>query len=275
MNSSIFRTATACVAIFGGGAGAAFAQEAEAVNNGTNPTLLTTQAVIQYQYNQINSNLNTGLLELQYTKPIGDGRKALRFTLPGSDSPFNAQPQLGDAAAASALDSRVGDEFRLGDISVTYVDVFHLTPENGAAFSLELFLDTATTNSAGYGQFAAEASVFYANFLDNGAIFAPALVHTFGLEGGNDQGVDVNVTTLDFYYVPKLANSKYFMTFDPAIIHDWESDDTFGSLQVTFGIMTGGAFGGNSQVFIKPGIMFGGDAPADWSLQVGYKVLDF
>lgn len=34
------------------------------INNGTNPTLLTTQMGVQYQYNEINPPLNTGLLEL-------------------------------------------------------------------------------------------------------------------------------------------------------------------------------------------------------------------
>lgn len=231
----------------------------EDINNGTNPTLLTTQMGVQYQYNEINPALNTGLLELFYTKPIGDGSKAFRFNLPFSDSPLNAP----------------GNDLRLGDISVTYIDVFHLTKKNGAAFTAELFLDTAETAASGYGQFAMETSLFYAWFLNNGSIFAPAWVQTFGLEGGNSTGQGVNTTTVDFYYVPKLANPKYFMTLDPAVIHDWEADETFGSLQVTFGMMTGKMFGGDSQIFVKPGVLFGGNKPADWSVQVGYKVLNF
>jgi hypothetical protein len=235
--------------------GTAAANE-EAINNGTNPTLLTTQAVVQFQYNEIDSNLDSDLLEFQYTQPIGDGNKAFRFTVPFANSPFD-----------SAMD--------VGDISITFVDVFYLTEQNGAAYTAELFLDTANRSDNGYGQFALETSVFYAFFLKNGGIFAPAWVQTFGLEGGSSSGAKLNQTTFDFYYVPKLANPKYFMTFDPAIIHDWESDDTFGSLQVTMGMLTGRLFGGDSQVFIKPGVLFGGDAPADWSLQVGFKVLNF
>ncbi len=237
------------------------------INNGTNPTLLTTQFGLQYQFNQINSDLNTGLFEAFYTQPFGEGgKRAFRITVPGSDSPFNANPIFG---------GKPGVEFTLGDISVTYIDVFHLTEKNGAAFTFELFLDTAETEAAGYGQFAGETSAFYAWFLNNGAIFAPAWVQTFGLEGGNDQGQNVNTTTIDFYYVPKLKNPRFYLTFDPAIIHDWETDATFGSLQVTAGMLTGKAFGGDGQVFIKPGILFGGDRPAEWSVQVGYKVLNF
>lgn len=231
-------------------------QKVEEINNGTNPTLLTTQAGIQYQFNQITDDLDSGLWEAFYTQPFGDGSKALRFTLPYANSP---------------LDS--GYDF--GDFSVTYIDVFYLTEKNGAAFTAEFFLDTASRDDTGYGQYAIETSLFYSWFLDNGGIFAPAWVQTFGLEGGNDAGNKLNTTTVDFYYVPKLANPKYYLTFDPAVIHDWEADRTFGSLQVTAGMLTGRAFGGDSQIFIKPGVLFGADAPADWSVQVGFKVLNF
>jgi len=228
----------------------------EAINNGTNPTLLTTKAGVQFQYNDINRNLDSDLLEFFYSQPIGDGSKAFEFTLPFANSPYD-----------STMD--------IGDISLKFTDVFYLTKQNGAAYVAELFLDTASRDDNGYGQFALETSLFYTYFLENGAIFAPAWVQTFGLEGGNDAGQKLNQTTFDFYYVPKLANPKYFMTYDPAIIHDWETDDTFGSLQITFGMLTGPLFGGDSQVFIKPGVLFGGDAPGDWSVQVGFKVLNF
>ena len=228
----------------------------EAINNGTNPTLLTTKAGVQLQYNEINSNLDSDLLEFLYSQPIGDGSKAIEFTLPFANSPFD-----------STMD--------IGDISLKFTDVFYLTKQNGAAYTAELFLDTASRDDNSYGQIALETSLFYANFLENGAIFAPAWVQTFGLEGGNDAGQKLNQTTFDFYYVPKLANPKYYMTYDPAIIHDWETDDTFGSLQITFGMLTGPLFGGDSQVFIKPGVLFGSDAPGDWSVQVGFRVLNF
>ncbi|SDG61167.1 hypothetical protein [Alloyangia pacifica] len=231
-------------------------REFEEINNGTNPTLLTTQAGIQYQFSQITDDLDAGLWEAFYTQPFGDGSKAFRFTLPYTNSPLD-----------SAYD--------FGDFSVTYIDVFHLTEKTGAAFTAEFFLDTASREDTGYGQYAMETSLFYAWFLDSGAIFAPAWVQTFGLEGGNDAGAELNTTTVDFYYVPKLPNPKYYLTFDPAVIHDWEADRTFGSLQVTAGMLTGRAFGGDSQIFIKPGVLFGADAPADWSVQVGFKVLNF
>lgn len=230
--------------------------DGEEINNGTNPTLLTTQAIAQYQYNDLRFGGDTGLLELQYVQPFGDGNRAFRFTVPFADNSLNSS-------------------YGIGDISITYIDVFYLTKENGSAFTAELFLDTASRDGNGYGQLAMETQIFYAFFLDNGSIFAPAWVQTFGLEGGNDNGGKLNVSTFDFYFVPKLPDPQYYMTVDPAVIHDWENDKTFGSLQVTFGMLTGRVFGGDSQVFIKPGIQIGNDRPFDWSVQVGYKVMNF
>ncbi len=34
---------------------------------------------------------------------------------------------------------------------------------------------------------------------------------------GDDNRPDINVTTLDFYYVPKFADPRNLMTFDPAL----------------------------------------------------------
>lgn len=65
------------------------------------------------------------------------------------------------------------------------------------------------------------------------------------------------------------------MTFDPAISYDWAGNEIFASLQVTLGRLTGKALGGDSQIFIKPGIYAGLDRPLDFSFQVGAKILNF
>lgn len=229
----------------------------EGVNNGTNPTLLSTKAGIQYQYNQINSSLNAGLWEAFFTVPFGAKKNmALELTLP---------------YANGALNSSYG----LGDVSLKFVHVVDVNAKRGLAYTAEYFADTADRPGLGNGQDVLELSAFYASFQENGGIFAPAWVQTIGLEGTGSTGSKINRTTIDFYYVPKLSNPKYFMTLDPALVYDWETEKGFASLQVTFGMLTGKAFGGDSQVFIKPGIYAGKDRPLDFSLQVGYKVLNF
>lgn len=231
---------------------------AEEVNNGTNPTLLTTTAGIQYTYSDFaNSNLSAGLWEAYVGIPFGS-RKQFQF-------------QLTVPYADSALD----DDFGLGDVSLKFVHVVDVNASRGIAYTAELFVDTADRPDLGNGQEVLEFSAFYAKFLPGGNIFAPALVQTVGLDGKGPNGQDINRTTVDFYYVPKLANPKFFMTFDPALSYDWETDKGFASLQVTLGMLTGKVAGGDSQIFIKPGIYAGADRPLDFSVQVGFKILGF
>ena len=228
------------------------------VNNGTNPVLLSTGAGVQYTYNDFaNSSRSSGLWEAFVELPFGSRKQfQLKLTVPYADS---------------ALDS----DFGLGDASLKFVHVVDVNASRGIAYTAELFLDTADRPDLGNGQEVLEFSAFYAKFLPGGNIFAPAWVQRFGLDGGGSNGQDVNLTTFDFYYVPKLANPKFYMTFDPNVNYDWETDKAFASLQVTLGMLTGKLAGGDSQIYIKPGIYAGADRPLDYSIEVGFKVLNF
>lgn len=235
----------------------AWAQPQPEVNNGTNPTLLATTAGIQYKYTDFRSGFSNGLFEAQFGVPFGPGNNmSLAFTLPYASGP-------------------VDDSFGLGDLNLKFVHVLNVTARDGIAYTAKLSFDSADRPDLGAGQTVLELSGFYARFLDNGSIVAPSLVQTVGL-GDEDPGRSrINMTTFDFYYVPKLATDTLFMTFDPALIYDWEQDDGYASLTTTFGFPMGKAFGGDSQIFIKPQILAGAHRPADWSLQVGYKVIGF
>lgn len=232
--------------------------EAEEVNNGTNPTLLSTIAGVQYTYYDFaNSNKSSGLWEAYAAVPFGSRKQFLwTLTTPYTDS---------------ALDSDHG----LGDVSLKFTHVVDVNPNNGFAYTAELFMDTADRPDLGNGQEVLEVSAFYAKFFPEGSLVAPALVQTVGLDGKGSNGPDINRTTFDLYYVPKLENPNFYITVDPALSYDWEIDEGFASLQVTFGMMTGKVAGGDSQIFIQPGIYAGTDRPLDFSVQVGFKVLGF
>lgn len=235
------------------------AQDTQPVNNGTNPTLLTTRATLTYQYNRVNAgpSLNTDVFEASVSAPFGPTRNmALEFTLPYANGPFDSS-------------------FDTGDISLKFIHVADLNARRGLAYSVEYFADTASRPDIGNGEDVLEVSAFYAAFLQNGNIFAPAIVQTMGLDGGNAAGNKINRTALDFYYVPRLEDPKYFITLDPSLSYDWETDKGFAGLQVTLGMITGKAFGGDAQVFVKPGIYAGEDRPLDFSFQVGFRVLNF
>ena len=92
---------------------------------------------------------------------------------------------------------------------------------------------------------------------------------------GDGNRPDVNFTTIDFYYVPKLANPKNLITYDPALNFDWENEKQFVSLAITFGRVLGPQLGGNGVLFVKPSVFGGSDRPGPWGLEVGYKVIGF
>jgi len=240
-------------------AAAAFAASpciAEEVNNGTNPTVLATSALVQYKHNDLRNGISTGLFEASYSQPIGE-KKNMSLTL---NLPY----------ASGVRDN----SYDLGDVSVKFTHVLNVDKSGGSAYTAEFVANTAGRAELGAGHTWLKASGFYAFFLPGGSIVAPSLVQQVSLESHGDRA-RINNTTFDFYYVPRLANPKYYLTYDPALVHDWENKKSYGSLTVTFGRMLGKAFGGDSQIYIKPQALAGKDRPIDWTLQVGYKVIGF
>lgn len=234
------------------------AQEQSAtVDNGTDPTKFITIAEGKYEYLDLNGGFSSANLRLSYTEPFGAGRWNVRARLP-----------------VAAVDVFGDSSYDIGDFSIEVGHVFGLNKKGAFVAKGELLFDTAARPELGTGQNVLKGTLIYAKFLKGGSIFAPAVVQSNSLWGdGNRQ--DVNFTTFDFYYVPKLSNPKNLITYDPALNFDWQSDKKFASLAVTFGRVLGPQLGGTGIFFVKPSIFAGGDRPGDWGVEVGYKVIAF
>jgi hypothetical protein len=240
-------------------AGPAVAQGGDkAPDNGTDPTRVSTSAAIQYEHFDLRPRASTGTWKLSYTMPFGEKRDySLRVRVP-----VVRNTVLGNSG------------YGLGDVQLQLSHVFGVTREGGMVVQGDLAFDSAKRPELGTGKTVLKGTFIYARFLPDGAIVAPALVHSSSI-GGSGSRARVNVSTFDLYYVPKLADPRLFMTVDPALTRDWESRSQFASLAVTFGSSIGPAFGGNSQVFVKPTLFAGGDRPAKWGMELGYKVIGF
>ena len=226
-------------------------------NNGTDPTKLTTSAELSFEHMDLGGGLHTDTMFGSYTLTFNGGRTSLRFRVPVVSNNFTTN-----------------SDFGLGDVSLRITHVSTLTRTHGIVLQGEIFFDTADQADHGTGKTVLKASVIYAKFLKNKAIFAPAFVQSVSI-GGDAARADVNTTTLDFYYVPKFKNPKVFVTFDPALTSNWEADKQFASLAITVGYGVGKMFGGNGQVYIKPTFYAGNDRPADWGVEAGFKTLGF
>jgi hypothetical protein len=228
-----------------------------AVDNGTDPTKFLTIAEAKYEYLDLNGGFGSSTLRLSYTQPFGGERWNIRARLP-----------------VAAVDIFGNDSYNIGDFSLEVAHVFGLSEKGAFVAKGEMVFDTAQRPELGTGQNVFKGTFIYAKFLKGGNIFAPAVVQSNSL-WGDDNRADVNSTTFDFYYVPKLRNPKNLITYDPALNFDWENDKQFASLAITFGRVLGPQFGGNGILFFKPSVFAGDDKPSAWGMEVGYKVLGF
>jgi len=228
------------------------------VENGTDPTKLLTTAEAKYEYLDLENGIGSGSLRLSFTQPLGEKQDySLRLRVP-----------------INQVDIPGSGSHDLGDASLQLAHVFGLTRKHAFVLQAEAIFDTAARPELGTGKNALKGTLIYAKFLTGGNIFAPALVQTNSL-GGQDSRADINTTTLDFYYVPKLADSRNLVTFDPALNFDWETDREYLSLAVTMGRVLGPQLGGTGVAFVKPSLYAGGQRPATWGIELGYKVIGF
>ncbi len=232
-------------------------QGSAAADNGTDPSKVSSSATLQWERQDLRGSGAVDTLKGLYVVPLGGTQTKLTLGLPVVRN---------DTLGRGGYD--------MGDATVGISHVYALTRTYAVVLLGELAFDTAQRPELGAGKTVFKATYVYARFLAGGDIFAPALVQSVSL-GGDSARAKVNRSVVDFYYVPKLADPRMFMTLDPALSFDWENKKQFASLAVTMGYVTGPAFGGNSQVFVKPSVNAGGDRPGDWGIQFGYKVIGF
>jgi hypothetical protein len=253
MKLSAAAFATACVLV----AGAVQAQNA-APDNGTDPTRFSTTAEAKIEHLALPGGFSTDITKFALIIPLGEkARTNLRVQLP-----------------VLRNDVRGNNKFAMGDASLRVNHVLDVTRAYGIVVGAEMNFDTADRPELGTGKHVFKGTFIYAKFLEGGDIFAPAVVQSNSL-GGNSSRAKVNNTVFDFYYVPKLADPQNFITVDPALSFDWETNRRFASLAVTLGRAIGPALGGNSQIFIKPSVFAGNERSAKWGVEVGYKVIGF
>ena len=134
---------------------------AAATDNGTDPTKLRRQAAISYEHLDLGNDISRGTLKLILETPISRST-SIRLTTPFQR--FNTGPYANDMA--------------LGDMSVRLTQLFSLNRRGGIVGQLEVIGDTATREDLGSGTTVVKGGLIFANFLEGGRIFAPAIAHS-------------------------------------------------------------------------------------------------
>lgn len=252
--------------MFGLGCLTASAQSADAsapaksasADNGTDPTKVISSLRAAYEVINLDNGVDSGTLRLDYIQPFGAKHDySLTYRVP-----------------VATIDAPGLHKTGLGDASLKVGHVFGLTRKGGYVAQGEMVFDTAAHAALGTGQNVFKGTFIVARFLQNGAIFAPAFVQSNSVWGDSGRA-KVNATTMDFYYVPKMADPRNLMTYDPSINVDWKNKKEYLNLAITFGRVLGPAFGGKGILLVKPSVFFGGEAPGSWGIEVSYKVIGF
>jgi hypothetical protein len=224
-------------------------------NDGTDPTRPTSQIRLSYDRQELPGDFATDVLSLEYNRPLGDGSWVIR-----------PKVQLGRVDGAG-VDAGLG----FGDASLKLTKILERNRQFGMVGSLEVVAPTGNDRIGG-GKWLAKPNLVFAIFMKGGHILAPAVLHTTSF--GGDAGLPpVNLTTLDFYFVPRLSNEKLFMTVDPALNFNWENNRDFAALAVTLGYKLGPMLGGRGQISVKPSVGIGRDAPFDYGVQLAFQLL--
>jgi hypothetical protein len=232
------------------------AADQKPADNGTDPTRVSRTLQVKFEHLDLRDGFNSNSLRFWYTQPLGPGTSAV-FKLP-----------------VSQVDVLGNKDIGLGDVSVQVGRVFGLTPKGGHVVQGEVIFETATRRELGGNQTVAKATYIRAVFLKHG-ILAPSFLHNVGVAGQGDSP-RVNLTTVDMYFVPKMANPRNLVTIDPNVSYNWENESFFPSLAVTVGRALGTSpIGGNQFLLVKPAIVFGSDRPNNWGVEVTYKVIGF
>lgn len=229
-------------------------------NDGTDPTSPVRFVKASYEHLELSlpASLpgdNSNIFWLEYQEPFG--RTSMKFKLP-----------------IASVDAQGDSSYALGDVSAKLSHVLSVTPTHGIVLGAEMIFNTASRPELGTGKTVFKPSAIYAVFLKGGHIFAPALVHSVSIAGADDRE-NVNATTIDFYFVPKLANPRFYMTLDPALTKDWHNDAFFLVTSLTVGYTIGPMLGGKGQVFVKPSFGLGSDKPTGWGIQAGFQLINF
>lgn len=244
--------------------------------SGTNPINFQRDIRVYNEFSWLNTagDGEQNVTTLEYRQPFAGGKWQFRGRVRYSA----LEADLNGDGIDDIDDSGLGDsDFRL--LTVPY-----LKGANAIAIAFEAFFDTASEDSLGSGTTSLGPQVFYARFFGSsplpiysgGGFFAPGLQYKFSVEE-DDGRDDVEQILIDLNYIAMTKDRQAWFFTDPQIVIDLETDKEFAIVDFEFGWMMTNWFEdlkGHS-FYVRPTVSVGRDRPADYGVEIGYKLVGF
>jgi hypothetical protein len=226
--------------------------------SGTDPTLFLPQLRLVNEYVDLRNGRYSDIASLSYVHPFADGRMNVRTKLPFVSSDVGGSSQ-----------------FNLGDISARYNWLATINQDYGLLLGAELVADSAQEDVLGRGQWSIQPLVTYAMFLGKNAIFAPTYQHNKSFAEQSSR-TEINESVVDLYLVFTSTDKERWVTIDPAIVLDWENNQSVPiSIETQVGSKIATIHGAALNIYVAPGVGVGSDRPYDYNLEAGFTLIGF
>ena len=239
---------------------------------GTNPVNFQRDLRLYNEYSELNTegDGNQNLTTLEFRTPFAGGKWQWRVR-----ARYNwIEADLNDDGTDDI------DESGLSDTDMRFLTVPYLKGVNAFAVALEVFFDTASEDELGSGTTSLGPQVFYVRFFrggflawKGGGLFAPGLQYKFSVDE-DDGRDDTDQVLIDLNLLVMAKDKQSWFFTDPQIVFDNENDTEFALLDFEFGWMMSKwtDLRGHS-FYVRPMLGVGADRPADYALELGYKIV--
>lgn len=165
-----------------------------------------------------------------------------------------------------------------GDLDFRFLTVPVFDKANMRAFAvgLEVFLNTASDPALGSGANSIGPQIFGVFFKPFGGLFdliAPAYQHKISVQESRGRA-KVNQGFIDLFALKMSEDKKRWLMINPTTVLNYENGEQFMLVDIELGSMLDDFFGtqGHS-AYLRPSMQIGTDRPADYSVEIGYKVV--
>lgn len=240
---------------------------------GTNPVNFQRDLRFYNEYSWLNTagDGNQNAFTMEYRQPIFNSEWQFRARV----------PYISSLRADFNNDGNYDvDVSGLGDANFRLLKKPWFKGPHAIAIALEVFLDTASKDELGLGNWTLGPQIFYAYFFGKnpipipgyrgGGLFAPGLQFRFSVD--EDEGRSkTDAIAVDINYLAMSEDKTRWLFINPQILSDQENNQDYAFIDIEFGWMNKKRKG--QSWYVRPTFTIGAERPTDFGIELGYKFI--